>query len=141
MCHLRVFLFNSLWIAGGMSSVFLFDFFALGRLLVMHGQTILLLRKIAPFHWVFVLSFVCVLLLDDVSAPTKSCECGLNATWVYHTWPMYFVSVVFTPYPISHHGCVWFLLVISLHITIIVGAGLPNHMIGEVSWDPKRRQS
>jgi hypothetical protein len=83
MCHLRVFLFNSLWIAGGMSSVFLFDFFALGRLLVMHGQTILLLRKIAPIHWVFVLSFVCVLLLDAVSAPTKSCECGLNATWVY----------------------------------------------------------
>jgi hypothetical protein len=67
--------------------------------LVMHGQTIRFLRKIAPIHWVFVLSFMCVLLLDAVSAPTKSCECGLNATWVY-TWPMYFVFCRL--YPLSH---------------------------------------
>jgi hypothetical protein len=43
--------------------------------------------------------------------------------------------------PPSHHGGVWFLPIISLLLTN-TGAGLPNaypiHMIGEVSWEPKK---
>jgi hypothetical protein len=112
-----------------MSSVFLFDFFCCRSALVMHGQTIRLIRKIAPIHWVFVLSFMCY----AVSAPTKSCECGLNATWVYVANVFFFCRL----YPFSpqlHNGSVWFLLVMSLPLTNTVspGAGLPNHMIGEV---------
>jgi hypothetical protein len=48
-------------------------------------------------------------------------------------------------YPCSPHPPrgVWALPFISLLLTITLyrNAGLPNHMMGEVSWDPKRRRS
>ncbi len=47
-------------------------------------------------------------------------------------------SLVFTRSPCSHHDSVWVLPVI---FHCIAGAGLPNHMIVEVLWDPKRRPS
>ncbi len=52
-------------------------------------------------------------------------------------------SVVFThSAPSHHHGSVWLLPVISLLLTnTIDGAGMPVHMIGEVSWEPKKRQA
>jgi len=46
--------------------------------------------------------------------------------------------------PSSHHGgSVWLLPVISLLLpnTESPGRGVPNHMMGEVPWDPKRRRS
>ncbi len=54
-------------------------------------------------------------------------------------------SVVFTPSPPSHHGSVWLLPIISLLLTTVIlsrrfRAGMPVHMIGEVSWDSKRRR-
>jgi hypothetical protein len=39
-------------------------------------------------------------------------------------------SVVFTPPPPSHHGCISYYLLT-----------LPIYMIGEVSWEPKRRRA
>ncbi len=45
-------------------------------------------------------------------------------------------SVVFTPPPPSHHGIVWL-----LPVHCIASAGLPIHVIGEVSWEPKRRRA
>jgi hypothetical protein len=52
--------------------------------------------------------------------------------------PMYFVfcRLCATPHP-NNHGRVWLLPVISRLLTNIVspGAGLPIHMIGEVSWE------
>ncbi len=45
-------------------------------------------------------------------------------------------SVVFTPPPPSHHGCIWLLTVISYSLLT-----LPIYMIGEVSWEPKRRRA
>jgi hypothetical protein len=47
-------------------------------------------------------------------------------------------SVVFTRSPSSHHDSVWVLPII-FHCT--AGAGLPNHIMVEVLWDPKRRRS
>jgi hypothetical protein len=47
-------------------------------------------------------------------------------------------SVVFIPSPPIHHGSILALPVISLLLAskCIAGADLPNHMMGEVSWDP-----
>ncbi len=45
-------------------------------------------------------------------------------------------SVVFTPPPPRHHGCIWLLPVISYSLLT-----LPIYMIGEVSWEPKRRRA
>jgi hypothetical protein len=51
-----------------------------------------------------------------------------------------FISVVFTPSPPSDHGSAWVLYLSSLYnLHCIASVGSPNHMIGEVSWDPKRR--
>ena len=49
-------------------------------------------------------------------------------------------SVVFTPSSPSHHGSVWVLYLSSLYFNkhCIAGAGLPNHMMGEVSLDLKK---
>jgi hypothetical protein len=46
-------------------------------------------------------------------------------------------------FPLSQHGSFWLLPVISLLLTnhCIAGAVLPIHMIGEVSWKPKRRRA
>jgi hypothetical protein len=49
-------------------------------------------------------------------------------------------SVVFTHSFPSHYGSVLVLPVISLHFNCIAGAGKPYYMMGEVSWDPKRRR-
>ncbi len=54
-------------------------------------------------------------------------------------------SVVFTLLPRApcHHGSVWLLHVISLLLTNNLSpvADLPIRMIGEVSWEPKRRRA
>jgi hypothetical protein len=61
--------------------------------------------------------------------------------------PMFLFSVVFIPSPSSHHGSVWVLPVISLLLTNTVSPvrscplPMPNHMMGEVSWNQKRRRS
>jgi hypothetical protein len=48
---------------------------------------------------------------------------------------VFFFSVVFSPPPSSHHDSAWLLPVISLFLTNTAspGAGLPIHMMGEVS--------
>ncbi len=51
---------------------------------------------------------------------------------------MYIVFCGLNPSPLSYHSSVWLQPVISNCIT---SAGLPIHMIGEVSWETKRRRA
>jgi hypothetical protein len=51
-------------------------------------------------------------------------------------------SVVFTPFFSSHNARFRALSVVfNLNLHCIAGASLSIHMMGEVSWDPKRRRS
>jgi hypothetical protein len=77
----------------------------------------------------------------DKSSVGKDFLSGLFAAIEMPMGPIYFVFCRLYPFPLSHHGSVWVLPVISLLLSCIAGAGLPNHMMGEVSWDRKRRRA
>ncbi len=67
---------------------------------------------------------------------------GWQSCWdLATTGPNYFVFRRLYPSFPSHYGSILVLPVISLLFNSIAGAGKFYYMMGEVSWDPKRRRS
>ncbi len=61
---------------------------------------------------------------------------GRETSTGYTNWVNVFCFMSSLPLSPSFHCCVWVLPVISLQSN--AGVGLPNHMIREVLWDPKK---
>jgi hypothetical protein len=108
-------------------------------------------KNYVPVVSIFCVRIACSLLQHRLCSDSRASSLPLPSSCVSlsyvgsHLQPgMYFVFCrLFHSSPLSHHSSVSALPVISLLLAnvCIAGAGLPIHIIGEVSWETKRRRA